>query len=73
MHNVVTLKLESLILKTPRDKLGLALESNANVSDFPFFHFFSKWGVRGRSKIMFAQSGGGRMGRSIRGNIVLSI
>ena len=42
----VTLKLESLILLRPRDKFGLALESNANVTDFLFFHFFSKRGVR---------------------------
>ena len=71
MHNVVTLKLESLILKRPRDKLGLALESNANVTDFPFFHFFSKWSVRGRTEITFAQRG--RRELSIRGNIVQSI
>ena len=50
-----------MILKRPRDKLGLAIESNANVSDFPFFHFFSKRGVRGRSEIMFAH-GGGQLG-----------
>ena len=42
----VTLKLESLILLRPRDKFGLALESNANVTDFLFFHFFSNRGVR---------------------------